>query len=450
MLFHHLRIALRNLRKYKSQTVIGVLGLTTACVVFAVCCFIAQLIFSRNTAYPEHERMYQIKTRGFESIKGNMYQPFIELSGVEKFTASRWGGQYYGRLLKEGIESERILNLQLSEADTTFWSFFSLQTLIGSGQSILNTPNSIVLYESKARQLGELDALLNSPFMVDSIAYTITGILKTPPVNSTYFQGDGLVFNQQNGYFQRIRDTWNPMSGGIYSLVMLKKGISPNDFQAALENYPFVFDTAPNSNYKEHVYISSVSEVQQEELFILSIVCLIGLLVLFVALFNVISFQTAQFYNRLKECAIRKVAGSGKGQLLLSFYSEIFILFVFSFLLGLITLDLLRPVFEQPEFIGLFKDSSSGMRRQLFFSIIFGLTVTFLFCLIPVQIISRQSVRVVFMGLSEKVSRQRGRKIMLFVQMLILLLFLSGASIVQLQVQKVKGNIWHTLSAEDR
>jgi len=148
------------------------------------------------------------------------------------------------------------------------------------------------------------------------------------------------------------------------------------------------------------------------------------------------------------------VNGSGKWQLLLSFYMEIFIIFVLSFVLGLILTDLLKPIVLQQEWAWRvrlpWETVFSDIQRQLVFSVIFGLAITFLFCLVPVHKISRQSVRVVFTGLSEKVSRQRGRKIMLFIQMSVMLLFLSGTLIIQLQVKRVKDKIWHTLTVEER
>ena len=448
MFIHHLRIAFRNLRKYKSQTLIGVLGLTTACVVFAIGCHFISIYLSKNTSFPNHERMYDIKTRSYQSIRGDMKQTLGEWSGVEKYTAFRRNPLFYGHLLTEGNESDRLVKLRLLEADTGFWDFFSLKSLTGNVQSILNTPNSIVLYEAAAKKIGVIDSLQGRTILINDIAHTITGILKNPPVNSTYFRDDGLVFNQENGYFRKNPDMWNPMTGASV-IVMLTKGISPEIFQKTLDSYPFAFDAGSNSGYKEQVYIASISEIKQEEKLMLTILFVVVLLVLFVALFNIISFQSAQFYNRLKECAVRKVNGSGKGPLLLSFYMEIFILFVLSFMLGLLLIDFLKLVIQQPGFAELFQsDMVSGLGKHLFFTVIFGLTITFLFCLVPVQIISRQSVRVIFMGLSEKISKQRGRKIMLFVQMLVLLVFLSSATIVLLQVKKVKENIWHTLTPD--
>ena len=448
---HYLKVAFRNLRKYKTQTVISILGLTTACIVFAICCYIIFFGLTLNTSYPNHERMYELKTRNFQSIKGSMKQTLGELSGAEKFTALGSSKQYSGHLLMEGDESDRLVNLQLLEADTSVWNFFSLKPLIGNVQTILNRPNSIVLYEAAAKKIGTLDEVLDRSFLIDDVIYTVTGIMKNMPINSTFFSGgDGLVFNKTNGYFQQSNYTWRPVAG-VNVIVMLHKGISKDNFQTSLDNYPFVFDADPNAEYKEQVYIASIRELQSQAKFLLAILSVFGLSVLLVALFNVISFQTAQIFNRLKECAIRKLIGSGKGHLLLTFYTEIFILFVISYFLGLFLFDFLKPIFQQLNLVPfLDEEIFSGMRTGLLFSIIFGLVVTFLFCLVPVRIISRQSVRVTFMGLSEKVSKQRGRKIMLFFQMLVLLLFLSGTLIVKLQTEKVKENIWHTLSPEDK
>lgn len=451
MFLHYIKVAFRNLRKYKSQTIIGVLGLTTACVVFAIICYlIFTFSLSQNTEFPNNERMYELRTNNYQtSIKGNMKRTLGELNGVEKFTAFNHRNIDYGRLRMEENKPERLIKLQLVEADTTFWSFFSLNALIGNVKTILNTPNSIVLYEETAKQYGAPDALQGRSIIIKDVAYTITGILK----NRRYAGGDGLVFNQKNGYFQQIHETWNPHSPTV--LIMLTKGISKNNFQSVLDAYPFVFDADPNSHDNEHLYIASIrGEFGLVQIFILSLVIVIGLMILSVALFNIISFQTAQFYNRLKECAIRKLVGSSRRQLLLSFYMEIIIIFVLSYFLGLIVIDFLKSILLQFGFdipiMGSIGEMAPGIKKYLLFSSILGLVITFLFCLIPVQMISRQSVRVAFLGLSEKVSKQRGRKIMLFLQMFFMLLFLSTTLVIRLQVNKVKDNIWHTLSIEDR
>jgi putative ABC transport system permease protein len=222
MFVHYLKIAFRNIWKYKSQTLIGVLGLTAACVVFAICCFVIFYGLSFNTSYPNYKRMYDLRTRYFQPIKGNMRQTLNELSGIEKFTAFNSGKQYNGHLLMEGNNPDNAVNLRLIEADTALWNFFSLKALKGTVQTILNSPNSIVLFESSAKKIGAPDSLQGRSIMIDEVSYTITGILKNIPTNNRYFTGDGIVFNQGNGYFQQNRDTWLPVRD-VYIVVMLAK-----------------------------------------------------------------------------------------------------------------------------------------------------------------------------------------------------------------------------------
>jgi len=197
-MFHHLlKIAFRNLHKYKSQTVIGVLGLATACVVFAIISYlISTFALSQNSEFPNNERMYELRTRNYQtSIKGDMKQTLNQLSGIEKFTAFMWSNIEHGRLLTESDEPNRLIRLHLKEADTTFWRFFSLRALMGNVQTILNTPNSIVLFEETAKKIGAIDALPGQTIIIKDVAHTITGILKNPSLNSTYLRGDGIVFN---------------------------------------------------------------------------------------------------------------------------------------------------------------------------------------------------------------------------------------------------------------
>ena len=187
MLFHHFKLALRNLRRYKSQTLIGVLGLTTACVVFAICCYAVFIILSINTEFPDHERMYQVKKRNFQPITGDVNQTLGTFGGVEKFTVFKSPRQYYGHLLMEGNEPDRFIQFQLQEADANFWNFFSLQAIIGNPQVMMSQPNSMALFEKTAKKIGVTDAIPGKVIVINDIAYTITGILKNPAVNSMYF-----------------------------------------------------------------------------------------------------------------------------------------------------------------------------------------------------------------------------------------------------------------------
>ncbi|MDR0863403.1 MAG: ABC transporter permease, partial [Candidatus Symbiothrix sp.] len=183
MLKHYLTIAFRNFRKYKVQNLIGILGLSTGFVVFAICCYFVHFSFTRDCSFPDHQRMYRIETRGFLSINGNMKNTLGEFTGIEKVTSTNWSKGYYGSLTLNGKET--MAELRLQEVDTTFLDFFSLQILSGSKQNILNTPNSILLFESNAKKLGDPATLPGTIITIDDVSYTITGIQKDLPKNTS-------------------------------------------------------------------------------------------------------------------------------------------------------------------------------------------------------------------------------------------------------------------------
>jgi hypothetical protein len=134
MLLHHLKIAIRNLRKYKSQTLIGVLGLATACIVFALICDLIYFeILLQNSEIPNNKRMYEMRTQSYRTtINGDMKRTLDEMSGIEKYTAFVYNSGY-GHFLKEDNEpEERIIHLQLLDADTSFLSFFSIEILMAT------------------------------------------------------------------------------------------------------------------------------------------------------------------------------------------------------------------------------------------------------------------------------------------------------------------------------
>jgi hypothetical protein len=446
MLKHYLQVAFRHLRKYKVQNVIRITGLATGFIVFAVCCFIVQFVLSLNRAFPDHERMCRFHTRlYFNSVRGDMYATLAEFTWIEKITAKNWP-RYLDEITVNGKKT--MHRLALVEADTAFIDFFSLQIVAGNRHSILQTPNSIVLYESKTRIPGEPDMQPGAQIMVDGQDYTLTGILKDPPANVSIPLEDGCLFNVPGGYFGKKHDTWNPRTG-LTVFVLLREGVSRKEAQAALDAYPFVYEAEGDAQMAKDLYLQPVDEEGKKAWPMLAMLFAIGLAVLLVALFNFVSFQTAQFYNRLKECAVRKVNGAGKGQLLLSSFLEMTVVFVLAWILGRIVLEILVPVIGHSRFAKMLNpEIIAGVRMQLLYSTLAGLGLAFLMCLGTVGVIHRASIRVVLLGLSERINRGRGRKALLFVQMLILLAFLSTSLIIRLQVNRVQESVWHTLPAD--
>jgi hypothetical protein len=243
--------------------------------------------------------------------------------------------------------------------------------------------------------------------------------------------------------------SWSPNRQGV--LLLLAKGMSKERFQEMLDSYPFEFEEDITTDNRMIIRTIRREEIGKDFFIIISITITIGLMILLVALFNIISFQTAQFFNRLRECALRKFMGANKKSLFVAFYMEIILIFIISYILSLILLEFLESILHLYESRMPFPPSMvAETRTYVTIATLFGLLVTSLFCLIPIKIINNQSVRVVFFGLHQKVNKQRGRKILLLIQMSFMLLFLSATLLLQLQSRHISQNLWHTLSKDEK
>ena len=68
-------------------------------------------------------------------------------------------------------------------------------------------------------------------------------------------------------------------------------------------------------------------------------------LILILSGINFINLNTAQASQRAKEIGIRKALGSSKGKLVLQFLLEAFIVYITAFVISLVLLELLLPVY---------------------------------------------------------------------------------------------------------
>jgi ABC-type antimicrobial peptide transport system permease subunit len=451
-MLHHLKLTFRNLQKYKSQTVIGTLGLATASVVFAIICCSLSFVLLQNTEFQGSSRMHELRTRDFQtSIIGGL-QTLGNMTKIEKYTIFQLPYERYALLSLDDNRAEHYVTLRLQECDTSFMSFFSLKTMIGNEETILNTPNSIVLFENTAKRLSAIDNLQGKTLIINDVAYTITGILKNLSSNTTFIDAEGLIFNHVNGELQKNVDVWKPSRTEL--VIMLAKGVSKDKLETYINNYQFNFEIQPDITINKPFYITSISGHRKfKEILYITLVFFVGLIILSIALVNIISFQTTQFYNRLKECALIRVFGANRLQILLLFYMEIVIIFLLSYVIGLLAIIYLEPILQQTNISRFFTDDlRSKVKYFLLFSTFFGLLLTLSYCFFFVHIISRKSLQFLFVGrLSERQNRlQIGRKVMLFIQMFTVVIFFSTMLLFRTQTNLLKNNIWHTLSVEEQ
>ena len=233
MLINYIKSALRALLKYRTTTLINILGLTIG--LFAVL-MISVYVYNEITYDSIHEnanRIYRIGAVG--KMQGNdlnmavtsnlMAQPLKdEYPEVEEVTRIYKDGSHmikYGNSIFNE-ESGRVLF-----ADSTFFNVFSFKLIKGNPEEVLTDPYSLVLTESSAEKYFGSENPIGKSLLFDKqeTNYRITGIVEDPPANSHFRFGFlGSIY----GHRAMRYENW--LSHNYYTYVLLKEGSNAESF----------------------------------------------------------------------------------------------------------------------------------------------------------------------------------------------------------------------------
>lgn len=266
----------------------------------------------------------------------------------------RWDGITSG--VTKGDKSFRE-GIQLG--DSTLLSMYGFELLHGSATTALKAPYSAVIKEETAvKYFGRKD-VVGEQITIQSFSgskrdFTITGVLKTPFRNSVTNINDdnnNTVFIPANTYefFGRVSmedwsNTWIP------SYIELSEGASVSNVQKAIQQ--LINAHAPEgikANLKvravplREYYLQKDNGLVKRMLYTLS---LVALFILLMAVVNFINIAISSSTGRMKEIGLRKVLGGMRGQLIVQFLAESFILVLIATLLALVSYPILAPVFS--------------------------------------------------------------------------------------------------------
>ncbi len=448
LLLHYLKTACRSLWEYKIQNLIGVLGVAVGLVCFTLCSYIPRFLAGWDRFHPDVDRMYVVTYKGdFPSIDLRQELKDRFPGEIEKVTFF-FPYMNYHSSFESNNSPNREYELKLVEADTSLISFFSLKLLAGSIHQTTHSANSIILFESFAKKIGKPKDLLGQKIITHEKVFYITGILKDIPKNSFLRMEDpgGFVFNVSDGFFERAKTEPVRYDVDVLSpLILLKKGASTTHLQKELHEF------ARLKGPEEDILIGPYDfpfmlENQKTRV---SIIVIIGFLILLTGLLNYISFLTTQCYNRLDNYAIRKVNGAGRKNLFFQIFSDFLIIWLLAGILSFFLKDLFIPYFELLKGQFVYYDASI-VRMQLFEYVLLGIPCIALLCIAPVLSVEKLSVKTTLLGIVGKGNRMIVRDILLFIQMLIFLGFMSALALVSLQMNKTYSGIFATLTPQEK
>jgi len=370
MIKNYLRIAFRNITKYKSFSIINIVGLAVG-----IACCIAIVLFVRDELsygrFNKHaDQIYRIHFHAFFNrkdvnlaVSAAPLEPTLLRDFPEVVSATR--------IAKFGFPVLRYGDKAFSEekffwADSTFFDVFTVHFLEGDPKTALTQPNTVVITEGMARKYfgseNPVGKILNMDRRSD---YIVTGVVDGFPRNS-HFQFDFL------GSLTTIPDSRNQvwLSNNYYTYVMLRKGTDPSTFEKKMNDDLKRYigpqlKAATGVTYQQfeshgntigfylqpltsiHLYSHLDYEIEpNSDISYVYIFSAIAIAILLIACINFMNLSTARSERRGKEVGIRKTLGSNRGRLVLQFMAESVIMSLLAVFLAIGLVELFLPLFN--------------------------------------------------------------------------------------------------------
>ena len=433
MITHYLKIAFRNIWKYKSQTLISVLGLAVGftCFALATLWIVYEMSFD---GFHKKSRQLFVVYRPFSSNQTGYSKNYINYPLAEhlKGMLPEIANAAPLRMLNsEAMFSVAGVNVPASAlmVDSSFLKVFDVEILEGSREFTIPGSNKIAITKEKARQLfgneHPIGKTVRKPGYDD---FTICAIVSGMAKRSIY------AFDFLQPF--RIWVTEPQTMWSIFHDVNVVLELFPGTNIKAFEKKLYELETGTNGWGIVHkMLIKPITkiryadpEIEREVKFEYIIIFAIsGLLIVFCSLFNYLTLFVSRFQIRQKELALRVVFGASGRSLLKMMTLEFMLMLLFAVLLGCYLTELAYKPFLKLSLIQM--DLPVIFREMLLYIGVAILVSLFLFW-VMLFVFRRRSLN---MSLN-RVNKNLFRKISVAVQLFISISFAFCSLVIMKQI----------------
>lgn len=371
MLKNYLKIALRNIQKYKIYSAINIVGLAVGMACCMLIFFWVQDEFRFDLFHVNKHQIYQVYSElkyqdGQSRIHTGSYYPLAKLLKdeiPEVATALRYE-ETANILVKYGEKS--TTNNTVGLADPAFFTVFSFPVINGNAETALSDLNSIVITERMVQKYfgGEdpIGKILNVHGQADLV---VTGVMKNVPYHSSLKFDCIIPFAWQFGQSGKEPTHWggNPLKTFILISEYADQGNIVPKINDLFKKYNPTDKVQVDFHLHQLTRLHLYSPGGGGLIMLIKISSLIALFVLIIACINFMNLSTARSATRSNEVGLRKVVGAKKANLVLQFLGESILMAFITMVIAVLMVWLILPIFNRL------------MDKQLSFNLIFQPTV---------------------------------------------------------------------------
>ncbi|MGN7719401.1 ABC transporter permease [Chitinophaga sp. 22620] len=347
MIRNYLKIALRNLWKHKTNTLINLLGLTVA---FTICLLLLLSVyyeFSFNKFHKDPQDLYRayfsVQQPERTDLQPSMPEPMLKAL-KEQFPAVEYGTRYNRNSSEIEYKGKHFFK-ELGFGDADFFSMFSFPLEKGNAPQALAGRDNIVLTRPVADAIFGKEDPIGKQLRVQSggpwKVFTVSAVAADMPANSS-IRFDAIVLFEHGYTYPNSVGKWDVTNHDL--ILRLKPGADKAAFEKAAQGFiskqyaDYIGDLkrdgarpAPNGQYMQLLLqplLSAHVDVDMRGLgdtisrSYLYMLLAVSVFVLFIACINFINLSVGRSFTRSREVGLRKTLGALPFQVGMQFWGE--------------------------------------------------------------------------------------------------------------------------------
>jgi ABC-type antimicrobial peptide transport system permease subunit len=359
MFKNYLKIALRNLIRNKTYSLINISGLAVGMASVILIAMYVQAELSYDRFHQNLDHIYRVTvSSGEEQIPSWIGTPALlgpsfqqRFPEIEDFVRIDPFGFKNKTLILYGEKSFYEAGFVL--ADPALFRVFDFKLLQGESETVLSSRSSLVITKSIAEKyFGSDDPIGKALSYEGKLDFIVTGVMDDVPANSHLAFNFIAPFEYLNEIHQRdIMRQWGMRN--YYTYVLLKDKADVKALEARSAQYFSELANSPDTR----IYLQPVAEIHLRskisrdphhtgDITGVYLYAAIAVVILLIACINFMNLYTANSELRVREVGMRKVLGAHKNQLVFQFLGESFILSMIALPFAVLLVELALPAFN--------------------------------------------------------------------------------------------------------
>ena len=396
MLLHNLKVALRNILKYKVQTLGSILSLAIGMVTLAtVHSFLLNFRMASINHEPYYDRVYNLR---FDSIQKRQSDNSIRINGdIVRAVKANGGprcieqGPYAPNGMLTGGWAEFTLNgkarrkmpLDAVPLDRHYPNFVGIRSAITGEKIKVLGPHDAIINEKQAKQIfgdkNPVGASIRLSKDYGNYQLRLVDVYQDLSLTELDMSSSALFYSPCE-LEDMDSDQFN--AGNLY--VVLKEGCTPQQLKAEVNGRLKPLGL----KVKAEKLKDRLSEEYSSVAIACSITYLIGSLILLAAIIGFLRMQTQLFWMRRREISLRITNGATRLQLFSMFTTEVVMIVLGAYFVAVLMGSWICDYLARPQFAEI--TSELGTISHLYlYSLVIGLVVMMLCLAIIWVVLSR-------------------------------------------------------------